>query len=83
MLVNNDLFVGDQTMPRHPKRKAKPTNDLPFAQRVTCTVDAAVKHSGLGRSTIWEAMKDGRIEFINLEGRRLIKVPAFLKLLEG
>lgn len=58
---------------------------IPFAQRVTCTIQEACAYSGLGRSTIYEAIKDGRLDSTNVRvkpnsrGRRLVSVPSLLK----
>ena len=36
---------------------------IPFGERLTCSVDDAVKVSGLGRSMIYNKMKSGEIEW--------------------
>lgn len=54
---------------------------IPFAERPTCSVAEAVEASGLGRSTIYDLMRDGQIEWTKVRTRRLVRVPSLLKLL--
>jgi excisionase family DNA binding protein len=55
---------------------------IPFSERPTCTVQEACVASGLGRSTIWELMAEGRLRYTHLGRRRLVSVPSLLKLLK-
>jgi predicted DNA-binding transcriptional regulator AlpA len=48
---------------------------------LTCSVDDAVKVSGLGRSMIYNKMKSGDIEWMKIGTRRLIKVTSLRRLL--
>ena len=54
---------------------------IPFGERLTCSVDDAVKVSGLGRSMIYNKMKSGEIEWMKIGTRRLIKVTSLRRLL--
>jgi hypothetical protein len=54
---------------------------IPFGERLTCSVDAATKVSGLSRSMIYNKMKSGEIEWVKIGARRLIKVSSLLRLL--
>lgn len=54
---------------------------IPIKDRVTCTVEEARAISGLGRSTIWEAMAKGRLRHVNYGRRRLIVVSSLLEML--
>ena len=54
---------------------------VPFAERPTCSVDDASEASGLGRSTLYNKMKSGELEWTKIGARRLIKVPSLLRLL--
>ena len=63
------------------KRLVRPTNEIRFADRVSCTVAQACVASGLGKTKIYQAISDGRIETTKIDGRRLVKVSSLLKLL--
>ncbi len=54
-----------------------------FADRVTCTIPEACQASGLGRTKLYQAMADGRLEFVKVDARRLVRVASLLKLLGG
>jgi len=56
---------------------------VPFNERFTCTVAEACAASGLGRSSIWEAMADGRLKYTTFGKRRLVVVSSLLKLLKA
>jgi hypothetical protein len=51
----------------HPRRSA-----VPAVPVVTCSVNAAVAASGLGRTTLYRAMNDGELKFKLVRGRRVI-----------
>lgn len=55
---------------------------IPFRDRVTCTVNEACQATGLGRSSIYELIGEGRLETTKVNGRRLILVRSVLKLAE-
>jgi excisionase family DNA binding protein len=54
---------------------------IPFRDRPTCRIDEACQVSGLGRSSLYAAMKDGRLEFSKVGKRTLISVPSLLLLI--
>jgi hypothetical protein len=54
---------------------------IPFSQRPTCTIDEGCAASGLGRSTIYEAMRDGRLQYSKVGKRTLLNVPSLLQLI--
>jgi excisionase family DNA binding protein len=55
---------------------------IPFQERLTYSSDEAKQASELSRSKLYELMQDGRIEWVKVGARRLIKVPSLLRLLE-
>lgn len=56
---------------------------IPFRERLSCTINEALEASGLGRTKIYAEIAEGRIESVKVGRRRLIKVPSLLKRLEG
>ncbi|WP_206706217.1 helix-turn-helix domain-containing protein [Bradyrhizobium barranii] len=62
--------------------KAAELSTLPFAQRLTCTIDDACEVTGLGRTKLYELIGAGRIVTITIGRRRLIVVRSLLALLE-
>jgi hypothetical protein len=56
-------------------------NRIPFSQRVTCTIAEGCEASGLGRTKIFEAISDKRLQSTKVDGRRLIYVASLLKML--
>ena len=59
---------------------AEPT--VPFAQRLTCTVDDACEVTGLGRTKLYELIGAGRIVTTTIGRRRLVVVRSLLALLD-
>jgi hypothetical protein len=57
--------------------------DIPFSQRLTCSVTEAIQVTGLGRTTINEEMRAGRIGSTRVAGRRLVFVASLLAFLES
>jgi excisionase family DNA binding protein len=56
---------------------------IPFVERLTCSVDDASEASGLGRSTLYNMMRDGEIEWVKVGARRLLKVQSLLTRLNS
>jgi hypothetical protein len=54
-----------------------------FDERPTCNVKEAIEATGLGNTRIYELINRGEIETVVNGGRRLIKVPSLLRLLES
>ena len=57
------------------------SDHVPIKERETCTVETGCAISGLGRSTLWKAMQEGKLQYINYGRRRLIKIKSLLKML--
>jgi hypothetical protein len=54
-----------------------------YPQPLAYTIDGAVKASGLGRSSIYKLMAEGKLLSVRVAGRRLILVDALRNLLRG
>ncbi|WP_366520759.1 helix-turn-helix domain-containing protein [Acidocella sp.] len=57
-------------------------NAIPFAQRLTCTVDEACSATGLGRTKLYELIGDGSLATTTIGRRRLVFVDSLRALLE-
>jgi len=68
-------------MQNHLTESDEQSKRVPFAQRPTCSVADAVIASGIGRSTLYTLMRDGKLDFTKCGGRRLVRVESLLKLL--
>ena len=55
---------------------------MPFAQRLTCTIDDACEVTGLGRTKLYELIGAGRIVTTTIGRRRLVVVRSLLALLD-
>lgn len=55
---------------------------IPFRERLTCTVAEACAATGLGRTTLDRLRLDGRLDTLKVDGRRLVRVPSLLALLD-
>jgi excisionase family DNA binding protein len=56
-------------------------SELPFAHRVTCTIAQACAATGLGRTKVYQAIADGRLQSVKIDNRRLVKVSSLIKWL--
>ena len=56
--------------------------DVPFAQRLACTVNEACKAIGLGRTKLYELISEGRVETTMIGRRRLVLVRSLLTLVD-
>jgi excisionase family DNA binding protein len=54
--------------------------DIPFRERIFCTINEAAQATGSGRSKIYELIKAGRIRTIRIDGRTKILVESLLNL---
>jgi excisionase family DNA binding protein len=54
--------------------KAAEPSTMPFAQRLTCTIDDVCEVTGLGRTKLYELIEAGRIATTTIGRRRLIVV---------
>ena len=62
--------------------KAAEPSTMPFAQRLTCTIDDACEVTGLGRTKLYELIGAGRIVTTTVGRRRLVVVRSLLALLD-
>ena len=62
--------------------KAAEPSTMPFAQRLTCTIDDACEVTGLGRTKLYELMGAGHIVTTTIGLRRLVVVQSLLALLD-
>lgn len=79
-----DLFNRPPTAAVHSvrtKRAPKPSVEIPFMQRPTCTIKEACKASGMGRTKFYELINGGELKMISIGRRRLVQVPSLLKFL--
>jgi hypothetical protein len=53
---------------------------VPFRERLTCTVPEAMAAVGLGRTSIYLAIADGRLTVSKFGKRTLVSVPSLLQL---
>ncbi|WP_156436245.1 helix-turn-helix domain-containing protein [Bradyrhizobium pachyrhizi] len=74
--------------------RRKPKNELsfpnghdakfvPFAERLSCTVDEACVVTGLGRTKVYELIGSGQIITTTIGRRRLVIVRSLLALLDA
>jgi excisionase family DNA binding protein len=56
-------------------------NPIPFAQRLSCTVEEACQATGIGRTKLYEEMAAGRVQTTAIGKRRLVLVPSLMTLL--
>jgi hypothetical protein len=56
-------------------------SSIPFSQRPTCTITEGCTASGLGRSTLYSAMRDGRLRYSKVGKRTLLNVSSLLQLI--
>jgi excisionase family DNA binding protein len=63
----------------------KPTlvGEIPFAQRLTCTIAQACEVTGLGRTTLYELIGEGHLSTTTVGRRRLVLVQSLLSLIES
>jgi excisionase family DNA binding protein len=54
--------------------------DVPFRERIFCTINEAAQATGSGRSKIYELIKSGRIRTVRIDGRSKVVVASLLEL---
>jgi excisionase family DNA binding protein len=54
--------------------------DVPFRERIFCTINEAAQATGSGRSKIYELIKAERIRTVRIDGRTKILVESLLNL---
>jgi excisionase family DNA binding protein len=57
-------------------------NDVPFRDRISCTVAEACVATGLGRTKLYELIKQKRISTIKVGARTLINVRSLVAVFE-
>ncbi|OSJ30768.1 helix-turn-helix domain-containing protein [Bradyrhizobium japonicum] len=55
---------------------------LPFAERLSCTIDEACEATGLGRTKLYELIGSGQLVTTTIGRRRLVMVRSLLALLD-
>lgn len=55
---------------------------LPFAERLSCTIDKACEATGLGRTKLYELIGSGQLITTTVGRRRLVLVRSLLALLD-
>lgn len=55
---------------------------IPFAERITCTIDEACQATGLGRTKLYELIGSERLRTTTIGRRRLVLVSSLLQLLQ-
>jgi len=55
---------------------------IPFAIRLSCTVEEACQATGIGRTKLYEEINAGRIETMAIGTRRLIIVRSLVALID-
>ena len=73
---------GQQTQVSLSAPNAAEPSTMPFAQRLTCTIDDACEVTGLGRTKLYELIGAGRIVTTTIGRRRLVVVRSLLALLD-
>ena len=63
--------------------KATVAGEIPFVQRLTCTIAQACEVTGLGRTTLYELIGKGHVSTTTVGRRRLVLVQSLLSLIEG
>lgn len=63
--------------------KAAEPSSMPFAQRITFTIEDACEVTGLGRTKLYELIGAGRIVTTKVGRRRLVVVRSLLALLDS
>jgi excisionase family DNA binding protein len=56
---------------------------IPFAQRLTCTIDEACQATGLGRTKLYELIGTGQLDTRTVGRRRLVLVRSLHSLLDA
>ena len=77
----NDEVKGLQITPSPSEAMGPQT--VPFAKRLTCTINEACEMTGLGRTKLYELIGDGHLATTTVGRRRLVVVRSLLSLLES
>jgi excisionase family DNA binding protein len=63
------------------KEEGSEPKTLPFAERLSCTIDEACEATGLGRTKLYELIGTGQLITTTVGRRRLVMVRSLLALL--
>jgi excisionase family DNA binding protein len=77
----NDEVKGLQITPSASEAMGPQT--VPFAEKLTCTINEACEMTGLGRTKLYELIGDGHLATTTVGRRRLVVVRSLLSLLES
>jgi excisionase family DNA binding protein len=58
------------------------SNNIPFAQRLTCTILEACEATGLGRTKLYDLIGAGHLDTVAIGRRRLVLVSSLLELIK-
>ena len=64
-------------------RESVRSQAVPFAQKLTCTINEACEMTGLGRTKLYELIGHGHLATTTIGRRRLVVVRSLLSLLES
>jgi hypothetical protein len=56
---------------------------VPFRERLTCSLPEAVQATSISRSTLYNRMKAGELDYRKNGKRRLVMVPSLLKMIDA
>jgi hypothetical protein len=56
---------------------------VPFWERIGCSVNEAIAASSIKRTKIYELLADNRLKSTLVDGRRVISVASLRQLIEG
>jgi excisionase family DNA binding protein len=77
----NDEVKGLQITPS--ASEAMRPQTVPFAEKLTCTINEACEMTSLGRTKLYELIGDGHLATTTVGRRRLVVVRSLLSLLES
>jgi excisionase family DNA binding protein len=78
-LVNGRGRAANNVRPNANDREAK---TIPFAERLSCTIDEACEATGLGRTKLYELIATGQLIATTVGRRRLVMVRSLFTLLD-
>jgi excisionase family DNA binding protein len=56
--------------------------NVPFRERISCTVDEACSATGIGRAKLYEEIAAGRVEIRKVGRRTLVLIPSLERLVD-
>jgi excisionase family DNA binding protein len=62
-------------------RSTSTTTDIPFKERVTCTVPEALRVTGIGRTKLYELIGRESLRTLKIGRRRLIVIESLLSFI--